>query len=268
VVRSRLQRVLLRLLGGHRLVRRGRLLARYALRRPHEPDFAVFGLFADRPGLFLDVGANAGQSALSFRLFNRSAPILSIEPNIAHERDLRFLRRILRRFDFVICAAGDANGRLTLHVPTYRSVPVTGQGSTRRDVAERARWLRTRLGSRAAGDIGVAEQEVEVRRLDDLRLEPGFVKVDVEGSELPVLRGLADTLRRHRPVLLIERTEEVSALGDFLRELGYEAFVFVARQRRLEPYRGQAAQNLVYVASGAIVPTGRLPGLRLGTTLR
>lgn len=242
--------MLLRLLGGYPLVRRARLLARYAARRPHEPDFAVFGLFADRSGSFLDIGANAGQPALSFRLFNRRAPILSIEPNFAHERDLRFLRRILRRFDFMICAAGDSNGRLALHVPTYRSVPVTGEGSTRRDVAERARWLRARLGAPTAGDFGVVEQEVEVRRLDDLRLEPGFVKVDVEGSELPVLRGLADTLRRHRPVLLVERTEQDSAIRGFLRGFGYEAYVFDPRYGMLEAYRGQPAQNLVYLAAG------------------
>jgi len=52
---------------------------------PHEPDFAFFERFSDESGLFLDVGANAGMSAVSFRIFNKCAPILSLEPNPIHE---------------------------------------------------------------------------------------------------------------------------------------------------------------------------------------
>jgi hypothetical protein len=63
-------------------------VARFVLRKPHDPDFAVFGLFPERVGPFLDVGANAGMSAMSFRIYNRS-PIISIEPNPYHEADLR-----------------------------------------------------------------------------------------------------------------------------------------------------------------------------------
>ncbi len=58
-------------------------LARYVARRPHERDFAALASFADRPGIFLDVGANQGQSAMSFRIFDKAMPILSIEANPA-----------------------------------------------------------------------------------------------------------------------------------------------------------------------------------------
>ena len=38
--------------------------------------------------LFLDIGANDGISARSFRLFNKTTPIFSIEPNPCHEAAL------------------------------------------------------------------------------------------------------------------------------------------------------------------------------------
>src|SRR3954468_23806524 len=78
--------------GGDTLARRAAELTRYALRRPHEADFAAFALFPERTGLFLDVGANTGASALSFRIYNRRSPILSIEPNPMLAPGLRRLK--------------------------------------------------------------------------------------------------------------------------------------------------------------------------------
>lgn len=49
--------------------------------------------------------------------------------------------------------------------------------------------------------------QVPVRRLDDLvapDASPAFIKIDVEGGELGVLRGGMETLRRCRPVVVFE----------------------------------------------------------------
>ena len=46
-------------------VRRPYATARYLPRRPHDIDYAAFGLFPQTDGLFLDLGANAGMSSMS-----------------------------------------------------------------------------------------------------------------------------------------------------------------------------------------------------------
>jgi FkbM family methyltransferase len=53
----------------------------------------------------------------------------------------------------------------------------------------------------------VCEITVRKNRLDDLIAENvpiRFIKVDVEGAELQVFRGAADTIRRNRPVIVFE----------------------------------------------------------------
>src|SRR3712207_2603537 len=82
------------------LGRRAVLVGRYWLRQPHERDFEAFALFPDREGLFLDVGANSGISAVSFRAFNRHSPIVSVEPNPLNEPDLRIVSRLLNDFKY------------------------------------------------------------------------------------------------------------------------------------------------------------------------
>ena len=81
----------------------------------------------------------------------------------------------------------------------------------------------------------VSELRVRMRRLDDYGLrDVGFIKIDVEGHELQVLRGAASTLRSQRPVLLIEAEERhrlnaVASIQSFLAELGYTGFFVVDR---------------------------------------
>lgn len=79
--------------------------------------------------------------------------------------------------------------------------------------------------------------EVETARLDDvLPVARGYdlLKLDVEGAELPVLRGGRDTLARYRPVALFECGPggpqafgyEPGDLHDFLTKAGLEYAVF------------------------------------------
>ncbi|HEV2533239.1 FkbM family methyltransferase, partial [Phenylobacterium sp.] len=72
---------------------------------------------------------------------------------------------------------------------------------------------------------------VEARRLDDCGLvNVGFIKIDVEGFELQVLKGAAATLRRDRPNLVVEIEEKHTRrrLADMIAEVcayGYRCLV-------------------------------------------
>jgi FkbM family methyltransferase len=224
----------------YKAARRGRIVARYFARRPHEADFKFFRRYPHATGLFLDVGGNSGQSALSFRTFQRSAPILSVEPNPFHRGDLEFVRRIIPRFDFMICAAGEESGSLTLHVPVHRGIPLTGEASLRPIGPEQVHSLD--LDSRP-GDLEIAEETVAVRRLDELNVAPQFVKIDVEGFELPVVRGLEQTIRTHRPILLVETSQRFGELLELVGPWGYRPYVYEPSTDTLSEFGG-VGQNV------------------------
>jgi FkbM family methyltransferase len=211
--------------------------ARYLLRRPHDYDYAAFALFPQTEGLFLDIGANAGMSALSLRIYQRKARILAIEPNPYHERDLRWTRRIVGRMDYALWAAGDDAGHAEFYVPIYRGVPITAEASLSRQFVLDSPSLRAQLGARMdSSDFEIVKQLVEVRRLDDLRLRPAFVKVDVQGHEQPALMGMAATLSEYGPPVLVEAPSHDTT--DLMVGLGYAPFAYDRGRNALRAVRG------------------------------
>ena len=64
------------------------------------------------------------------------------------------------------------------------------------------------------------EEEVKIVPLDSVvsSRRITFIKIDVEGFELPVLRGASATIERDRPTILFEKRSEAR---DFLTTRGY-----------------------------------------------
>jgi FkbM family methyltransferase len=223
--------------------RRAHLLIRYFLRRPHEADFRAFKDF-DRAGMFLDVGANSGASALSFHVFRPDCPIVSIEPTAGHMADLLLVKKLVGNMRYICAAAGEEPGVLDLHVPYYNGIPMSEFASLDEKAVAPEDWNIRHLLEAKNADASLFEvrhERTPVVRLDDLDLEPAFVKVDVQGFELQVLRGLESTIQRLRPILLVEINGS-NELLEYVRSLDYRSYEY--SDGSLQESARLTAQNL------------------------
>ncbi len=174
--------------------------------RSGEPELRLVPALSMPDRLSIDVGANHGYYSI---IMARYAPrVLAIEPNPELARLLR--RALPRRCGVLCCALSDRKGRAELRVPRVDGEANRYLGTLDQDVADPAEV-----------------HEVELARLDDCAHEPvGFVKIDVEGHELAVLRGADRVLREDGPNLLIEAEERhrpgaVADVAGLLAGYGY-----------------------------------------------
>ena len=157
---------------------------------------------------FLDVGANVGIFAIpTASHVGRRGRVYAFEPapDMANRlREMADANGVGDRLDLRRMALGEESATVAL-----RMDPDDPSDATKRSLF-------------VEGDV-VAE--VPVRALDDLVksgelvLDPPLraVKIDVEGAEVPCLRGMRSTLRSHQPGIVVVETIE-----SHLRRAGFE----------------------------------------------
>jgi FkbM family methyltransferase len=187
----------------------------------HDPGFRLVERFVGEGQTVVDVGAGIGlYTSKLAELVGPSGRVHAFEPNPERRRALEALAETHSAIEFHAVALSDHEGEEVLQVPVHRgeSIPACGRLSPPPTAADGVSWDRR--------TVMVTTLD---RELGDESFRVGFVKCDVEGHELAVLRGAERTLRKARPALLIEIEERHSEVGveatfEHLLALGYNGW--------------------------------------------
>jgi FkbM family methyltransferase len=174
-----------------------------------EPELRLVRSLLGASGILIDVGANAGiYSALAIRYGRRVVAFEPVPEEAAALRKLIGSRGVVNEV-----ALSDHMGTAVLHIPFQDGRDLTTRSSLEDGLDEE-------FAHRA---VSVAVATLDSFELSDVAL----VKIDVEGHEVAVLRGSAETLNRARPNVLVEVEElrspgSVATVSSILRSYGYE----------------------------------------------
>lgn len=202
------------------------------VQEPHEPDYLILRGMRDRGCVLVDVGGNVGQTILSARAVNPNIPIFSFEPNpIAFS----FLRETAKSSGAAVCCnigLGEKACELDLHIPVIDGLlvtPLAAVDPASLGTPEMRAWI---LHIAAGTEVRILRQRIRILPGDDFGMAPSLLKIDVEGHELACVRGLAATILRERPLIMMEKNLQASI--ELLR-MGFGAFVFHPESHTLSP---------------------------------
>jgi FkbM family methyltransferase len=208
---------------------------KYSSQKLHDPDYAVFTHFNVPGDLILDVGANSGYSAGSIRNSGSTADILSFEAMPFHEEKLSETASFLSgNVSYRMIGLGRRKEEVRFILPVVSGKAVTALASA----SDNIDWNHLAANVIRFGDpwAFVSDQPVDLRlaafQVPLIALDAFMkasleqrsivaIKVDVEGLEEEVIAGAMETIRRNRPLLLLEGVCNNADLAHALKHHGY-----------------------------------------------
>lgn len=213
---------------------------------PYEPDiWPVFCQLLGPNRVFYDVGASAIGVFSLVAALDGARRVISFEP---HPNNVRKLRRninlngLQKRVRVIASAVGDVNG-----IADLVSVDDTDELHT--------------LAPNSYSDHPSHIITVPIMTLDAFVTQsgesaPDIVKIDVEGAEVRVLRGMRKHLLTHAPlVILVElHPEAVADLGDSLEEIfplahANDFRIYLPNGQVLDSLAGEPPEHIVLARS-------------------
>lgn len=182
-----------------------------AFKQHHKWMNPIFAPMLDAESVIFDIGGHSGQYAKLLAHIAKRGRVYTFEPASYSRSILNFALKVnsFDNIDVVAKGLGDAPGTLTL------STPLKSKGTFKYGLAHMGEDDRD--GNIHHEDVDMTTIDLFAKAVELQRLD--FVKLDVEGWELRILKGGAETIQRYRPVMMIELVgQQLARAGDSLED--------------------------------------------------
>lgn len=174
----------------------------------------------------LDVGANIGQTALLASQYADRVYAFEPLPSAMHRlRENIALNNITNIFTYEV-AVGSKDGRAHIQEP-----PESNSG----------------LGKIGALGINVPITTLDTFVKDNYLKKIDLIKLDIEGGELEALKGAVDTLKKFKPIVILEMNAGCSGIVEFMESQGYSCYKFTRDGVELCPEPEPASENYCFL---------------------
>jgi FkbM family methyltransferase len=172
---------------------------------PHDKDYLGLKLIFKRNynlNSFLDIGANVGASALSFIKMGFYNKIYLFEPNFQLYNN--YLKKIKKKYNNLTIynyALGSKNKSLIFFLPYIGETFIHYFSSF-----DKKYIINSCSNTFPNKKIILKKKIIKVKKFDDLKIKDviDFIKIDSEGYDLEIIKGLQKTISKFNPTLLIE----------------------------------------------------------------
>jgi len=188
-----------------------------------EREYSLINLVRKKKPIIIDIGGNRGESIKNFLKYKKDAKIYSFEPK---KNSFNFIKKKYKKKNISILnyGIGNSNSSSTLYTPKIYNYEFSGLSSTdRNNLKFRLNFFFKKINK----NFKFIKEKIKIKKLDNLNLQPDFIKIDTEGSELDVINSSLKTIKRFEPVIIIEfNHNNFTAINEILKKIGYKSYIF------------------------------------------
>lgn len=173
----------------------------------------------------IDVGVYRG--VYSYEMSKYSEKVHSFEPNpIIFKYINKNLKKFIKNIHLYNFALSNQNKTINLKIPIRNS-------NSNKEIFEEYYEMGKATIHNENNFENYENFEIQTKTIDELSFDNkiSFIKIDVEGHELEVIEGAKNTIKKDKPILLVEiekqyTKKEVAESINFINSLGYKSYFF------------------------------------------
>ena len=201
---------------------------------PHEKDYYGIKLLINnkKNEAIVDVGGNLGISAMGFRELGFKNKIFLFEPN-KYLFEKFITKKLTQNYQNIYAfnfALGEKNETKNFYYPFYKNNCLHYFCSFNKKYLSNS--LRITFKNKK---FKVINKPMSIVKFDEMKInyKPKFIKIDVEGYDFEVLKGMKKNIKIHKPIILVEFNQNnFFKIKKFLK--GYTTWVYFYQNNKFK----------------------------------
>ena len=228
------------------------LVGKYLPKIIYDSDFKVINIlkknnFFVKKKIILDIGANDGSSYKIIRKFVKEVKIISFEPIKHNFEKLKKIKKKDNLFKCLNFALSNHNKNINFFTPYFKTYALTQfAGINKAEIKNRLKksfFLKDILNK-----VHFKKSLIKPKILDNLKLNPSFIKMDIEGHELECIQGSLKTIKKNNPIIMVEYDRKIcNKISIILKKYNYQKYFYNKNNNKIEKLNNQKVFNIFYI---------------------
>lgn len=229
------------------------LIGKFFSKFIYDSDFNIIKILKNnyfhnkKKNLILDIGANDGMSYNIIRKLLNNANIISFEPNTKNFKNLKKIKKKDKNFNCKKIALSDKREKKFFYTPYFKNYAISQiAGISKSGVKDRLK--KSLFIKNLLKKINFKKENLITKKLDDFNYKPCFIKIDIEGHEFECVKGALKTIKKFKPILMVEYDLKVcNKIFKLLKKNDYQKFIYNKFEKKIEKFNNQKIFNIFFI---------------------
>ena len=202
------------------------IIFRYLIRFTNifEQDFDGLKLLSfDKKINILDVGASDGIASKFFNNYLNTGVIYCFEPNRYYQKILK--ENNIKNIIIKPYAIGNKDIKIKIFYPRYKLF------NKNFDIISYTHYDKKLmdhfyLDFRFRKNLSIIKDKLSIKKIGPFKKDIHLIKIDTNGYELSVIKGLIKTIKKNRPALIVEVNKDEKKISQILKKYSYEGYFY------------------------------------------
>jgi len=193
----------------------------------------------------IDVGASDG---IASKFFNRKLKINKIicfEPNKTYVKILKKLN--IKNIKVNAYGIGQFNKNYRIFFPRYKFFSKNLDLITYTHYSKQALLNQINLDFKFKKNISIVQEEIHLKKIKKINTKIHLIKIDVNGHELSVIKGLSKIIKRDKPALIIETNDDIKTIEKYLQKYSFKKYIFLNKYNKFREIKKTYPLNTYFL---------------------